>query len=93
MSGNTCTRGASYGEEEIKRPTRIVTSSIKVDGGEIARVSVKTERAVPKGKIFEVMAAIRAASVSAPVSIGDVLIKNTADTGVDVIATKTVNGK
>ena len=90
VTGNTCPRGAVYGKKEVTHPTRTVTSTIEVEGGELPRVSVKTAGEVPKERIFAVMVAIRAAKVAAPVAIGDVIVKSAADTGVDVIATKPV---
>lgn len=90
VEGNTCPRGAVYGEKEVTHPTRTVTSTIDVDGGEIPRVSVKTSGDIPKEKIFDVMREIRAARVAAPVTIGDVIIKDAAHSGADVIATKSV---
>ncbi len=93
VTGNTCPRGAAYGEKEVTHPTRTVTSTVKLDGGTIARVSVKTASDIPKEKIFGVMEEIRAARASAPVSLGDVIVKDAAGTGVDVIATKSVPEK
>lgn len=90
VTGNTCPRGAAYGEAEVTHPTRTVTSTVKVDGGVLPRVSVKTAGAVPKEKIFEVMKEIRDLKVTAPVTIGDVLIADAAGSGVSVIATKSV---
>ena len=90
VTGNTCQKGDIYARKEVVNPTRIVTSTVKVTGGEKERVSVKTASDIPKDKIFEVMTDIDAASVSAPVSIGDIVIKDVAGTGVDVIATKNV---
>ena len=57
VTGNTCPRGADYAKKEVLSPTRIVTSSIRVDGGDIAMVSVKTKSDIPKSKIFDVMKA------------------------------------
>ena len=90
VTGNTCPRGAVYGEKEVTHPTRTVTSTVPVKDGEIARVSVKTKSDIPKEKIVEVMEEIRKTTLSAPVGIGQVVIPDVASTGVDVIATKTV---
>ena len=90
VTGNTCLRGKTYAEKEVTNPTRIVTSSVRVNGADIARVSVKTASDIPKGKIFDCMKEISAVQVNAPVSIGDVVIENCAGTGVAVIATKNV---
>ena len=90
VTGNTCPRGADYAKKEVLSPTRIVTSSIRVNHGVIARVSVKTKSDIPKSKIFDVMEEIRSIRVEAPVAMGQVLIENCAGTGVDIIATKDV---
>ena len=90
VAGNTCKRGDTYAKKEVTNPTRIVTSSVRLLGGEIERVSVKTASDIPKEKIFDIMAVIRNTSVVAPVKIGDVIISDCAGTGVDVIATKNV---
>ncbi len=91
VTGNTCPRGADYARKEVTNPTRIVTSSIRVNGGAIARVSVKTKNDIPKSRIFEVMEEIRGTRVDAPVSMGQVLIADCAGTGVEIIATKSVD--
>lgn len=90
VSGHTCPRGESYARKEVTSPTRIVTSTVRVEGGARERVSCKTASDIPKDKIADVMRAINAAVAAAPVSIGDVLIPNAAGTGVSIIATANV---
>lgn len=88
VSGNTCKRGEEYGKREVTAPVRTVTSTVRVTGGKVPVVPVRTKTDIPKEKIFACMEAIRKAAVSSPVKIGDVVIENVAGTGVDVIATK-----
>ena len=90
VSGNTCPRGDAYAKKELTNPTRIVTSTVRVAGGKLAMVSVKTESDIPKGKIFDCVKALKDIEVTAPVKIGDVIVENVAGTGVNVIATKNV---
>lgn len=90
VSGNTCPRGDAYAKKELTNPTRIVTSTVRVAGGRLAMVSVKTESDIPKGKIFDCVKALKDVEVTAPVKIGDVIVENVAGTGVNVIATKNV---
>ncbi len=90
VTGNTCPRGEEYARKELTSPTRIVTSIARIEGGELPVVSVKTARDIPKGKIADCIDEIKKVSLKAPVRIGDVVVKNTAGTGVDVIATKDV---
>lgn len=90
VSGNTCKRGDIYARKEVTNPTRIVTSTVKVVNGSADMVSVKTKEDIPKGKIFECVEALKDVAVEAPVHIGDVIVANVADTGVDIVATKNV---
>ena len=90
VTGNSCPRGAEYGKKEVTAPTRIVTSSVRVTGGVLPLVSVKTASDIPKEKIMEVMAEIRQCSAAAPVRTGDVLLRDVAGTGADIVATRTV---
>ncbi|MFC0906308.1 DUF1667 domain-containing protein [Clostridium sp. MT-14] len=91
VTGNTCKRGEEYGKKECTSPTRIVTSSVYVEDGEIDVVPVKTERDIPKEKIFDCIRALKGIVVKAPINIGDVILKNVADSGVNIIATKKVD--
>ncbi len=90
VTGNTCKRGDIYARKEVTNPTRIVTSTVRVSGGSIDMVSVKTKEDIPKEKIFDCVKALKEIEVSAPVHIGDVVLENVAGTGVDIVATKNV---
>ena len=90
VSGNTCPRGDAYAKKELTNPTRIVTSTVRVSGGKLAMVSVKTQSDIPKDKIFDCVKALKDVELIAPVKIGDIVVENVAGTGVNVIATKNV---
>lgn len=87
IEGNNCKRGENYVRDEVKDPKRMVTSTVKVTGSKGYSVPVKTETAIPKGLIFDCMKEINNAEIKAPVHIGDVVIANVLDTGVNIIAT------
>ena len=91
VSGNTCKRGDDYARKQLTDPRRIVTSTVPVAGGNLPVVSVKTASDIPKGKIRECLCALKGVTLTAPVQIGDVIVENVADTGVDVIATKSIS--
>ena len=91
VNGNTCKRGDDYARKELTDPRRIVTSTVPVAGGNLPVVSVKTASDIPKGKIRECLCALKGVTLTAPVQIGDVIVENVADTGVDVIATKSIS--
>ena len=87
ISGNNCKRGENYVRDEVKDPKRMVCSTVKISGSNAYSVPVKTETAIPKGLIFECMKEINNTEIKTPVHIGDVVIDNVLDTGVNVIAT------
>lgn len=87
VSGNTCKRGEQYAVDECTNPVRMLTSTMKVHGGKLPVIPVKTSKPIPKGKMFECMEVINSVSVDAPVKMGEVLISNICDTGVDIVAT------
>lgn len=90
VTGNNCPRGAVYGKNELTAPTRVITSTVAVSGGEICRCPVRTASPIPKGKMLDVMEAIHAVRLVSPVRIGDVVIENVCGTGVNVIATRNI---
>ena len=86
VTGQSCPRGEAYGKAELVNPTRMVTGLVRVAGLR-KPLPVKTKVAVPKAKINDVLFALHQATVQLPISIGDVIIPNVAETGVDVVAT------
>ena len=89
VHGQGCARGAEYAKNELTDPRRMVTCLVRVEGADMP-LSVKTERAVPKGLIFECIKEIKALVLTAPIEIGSVVLENIAGTGINAIATKSV---
>jgi CxxC motif-containing protein len=87
IANYTCKKGREYAIDELTNPTRMVTAVIPVEG-RAEPLSVKTKRFIPKDKIFECLEAIRAAKITLPVAIGDIVVPDVCGTGVDVVATK-----
>ena len=83
VTGNTCPRGAEYGKNECTNPVRTVTTTVKCENGQ--RISVKTDRAVAKDKVFDVMKAAKDVICPLPIRVGDVIIKDVC--GADIVAT------
>lgn len=90
VEGNTCKRGAEYGKKEVTDPTRIVTTTVRVHGGILPVVSVKTAQDIPKAAVFDCVRELKDVVLEAPVRIGDVVLSDIAGTAVDVIATKNI---
>jgi CxxC motif-containing protein len=90
ISGAKCKRGKDYAYQEIVDPRRTIATSMVITGGELPLCSVRLSKPIPKKRIFDVMDAIRAKNLCAPVQIGDVAIADVCGTGSDVIVTKSI---
>ena len=91
VEGNHCKRGAQYAEKEVTNPTRTVTTTIPIRGGCEKILSVKTRTDIPKAKVQACVQALKNVTAEAPVQIGDVILSDVAETGVDIIATKEIS--
>ncbi|NLC53622.1 MAG: DUF1667 domain-containing protein [Firmicutes bacterium] len=91
ISGHGCPRGLTYAREEITAPKRILTAVVKVAGSK-RMLPVKTKVAIPKAKLFPAMQEIKAITVSSPVTVGQVITDNLAESGVPLVATGTIPG-
>ena len=90
VEGNTCKRGITYAETEIFHPVRIVTTTVRVKDCSIPFVPVKTEKPVPKKIAFKIIQRASKITLHAPVKSGDVVIQNIMDSGVNLIATRSL---
>lgn len=88
--GNVCPKGIKYAKEEFINPVRILPTTVKVIGGELPLVSVKTEKAIPKRLLLKAMVEIAEIEVKAPVEIGQVIKDDLIGTGVKLIATRNI---
>jgi CxxC motif-containing protein len=90
VSGNLCKVGLEYAEKEISNPERTLTTTVKVKNGHLPLVSVRTNKPIPKNRIFDAMDLLAKIEVEAPIKIGEPIVQNIFDTGVNVVATKNI---
>jgi len=90
VQGNICKRGEDWARQEVENPMRTIASSVPVRGGDFLLASVRTNRPVPLNKVLRIMEEIKKVTLSAPVRIGDVIIRNPAACDTEVIATRSV---
>lgn len=90
VSGNQCRRGFDFAIAESTNPTRMFTSTVCIQDGEVHRLPVISSREIPKGKLPECQKLLSGIRVTAPVKCGDIIIDNICGTGIDVMASRTV---
>ncbi len=89
-TGNACERGAAYAAAELARPMRLFTGTVKVSGAALPLVAVRTSGELERARLLDVARACRRVRACAPVAAGQVLVRNVAGTGVDVVATESL---
>ena len=90
VTGNSCPRGEIYGRNELQHPVRVITSTVKIEGAAVPRLSVKTDKPLPKEKMFACMHLLDDITAQSPIKVGTVLAENILGTDVNIVATKSL---
>ena len=90
VKGNNCKRGKAFGENEYKAPKRMLTTTVKVVESYHKALPVISSEEIPKEKILECVEQLYKITVKAPIKKGQIIIKNILDTGVDVVASRSL---
>jgi CxxC motif-containing protein len=91
LSGQTCKRGESYATDEFTDPKRMLATTVRIKNAYIPLLPVRTAVRVPKTKLNEILDILARITVDAPKTCGDVIVEDIAGTGVNVIATRTLD--
>ena len=91
VTGNQCKKGKDYGIKEMTNPTRILTTTVKLRSSYLRRLPVRTDIPIQKTLILDCMREINRIEVCAPVKAGTVLVRNIFNTGVNVIASRSIS--
>lgn len=91
IRGYTCKKGKEYGEQEVTDPRRMVTTTVAIDGALWSRLPVRSAQSVPKDSVDAVCRALHQLRLTAPVAMGDVVLEDALETGVAVVATRSLS--
>ncbi len=90
ITGNRCLRGIDFAKEELTESMRVLTTTVRLVGGAIPLLPVKTEKPIPLRLFKEAVSEVSRLKVLAPVKIYDVIVPNILNTGVNLIATRSI---
>ena len=90
-TGNSCPRGNKFAHQELTCPMRVLTTTVAVSGGDEALLPVRTAEAIPLALHAQAMDLIRGVVVEAPIRIGDIVLPNLLNTGIDLIASMDID--
>jgi len=88
MEGNKCQKGKEFVLQELEEPMRILTTTVPIKGAKWAMLLVRTDKAIPKRLLFKVIEQLADIELQAPIKMYDVILKNTAGTGANIVATR-----
>lgn len=87
ISGNLCKKGIDFAVQEMNNPKRVVCSTLRTEIEGVPVVPCRTNKEVPKEKMFDVMREINQYVIKERLKSGSVVIKNVAGTDADIITT------
>lgn len=90
VRGFSCKRGQEYALQEHTAPQRMVTTTVAIEGALVARLPVRTNKPVGKNQVMAICGALRTITVLAPIQRGAVILPNVLNSGVDVIASRSM---
>lgn len=93
MTGYSCKRGIKYATSEFYHPSRILATTVRILDAMLPLLPVRSKEPVPKEQLFPIMDKLATLSVKAPIKVGDVVLTNVLETGVDVVATRSLDLK
>lgn len=93
VEGNSCPRGKSYAETEVRDPRRVFASTVRVKGGKLPVCPVRSKTPAPKARLHDIAVELAKAEVTAPVKIGQVILPRVCGTDVDIVATRDLDAK
>ena len=88
INGYGCKRGQQYAETEFVNPVRILTTTVKIDGKENDLLPVRSDKPIPKSKMFDCMEIIKKIKVKQPIKMHQIIVSDICKTGVNIVATK-----
>lgn len=93
VRGHRCRKGERFARQEHVDPRRMLTTTVAVRGGRLARLPVRTADAIPKDLVLPLCEQLRSVVVPAPVEMGDLVLGDPLGLGVDVVASRTILAK
>ena len=88
IEGHSCKRGEVYARAEFVSPERILTTTMRVENGFLPLIPVRSDKPLPKERLQEALKEIAITKVKAPITMGDVLLKDILGLNANIIASR-----
>ncbi len=88
IKGNECKRGEDYAIQEFTAPKRVLTTTIQVKNGILPLIPVRSDRPLPKGRLFDCMQFLSSVEIPAPIKMGQIIVENILQLDGNIIASR-----
>jgi CxxC motif-containing protein len=90
MTGNKCDKVKEFVLQELKEPMRVLTTTVRIKGAKYAMLPVRTDKPIPKRLFTQAIGELTGIDLQAPVHMSDVIVKDVAGSGANIVATRTM---
>ena len=90
LTGNKCDKVKEFVQQELKEPMRVLTTTVRIKGARWAMLPVRTDNPIPKRLFLQAMGELASVDLRAPVHISDVIKRDIAGSGANIVATRTM---
>ncbi len=90
VHGNSCPRGEAFGKQELIKPMRMLTTTVQIENAIYPLLPVITSKQVPKDMMRKIMKECKNIKLEAPIEMNSVIAINIANSGADLIASRTM---
>ncbi len=88
--GFFCKNGEEYAINEYKDPRRVLTTTVSISQAPYSLLPVVSSGEISRSIFNDCLKDLYQISVTAPVREGDIIVENIRETGVDIIAARTM---
>jgi len=90
MTGNKCDKVKEFVLQELKEPMRVLTTIVRIKGAKYAMLPVRTDKPIPKRLFTQAIEELASIDLQTPVHMSDVIVKDVAGSGANIVATRTM---
>ncbi len=90
VKGAECKIGQRYAIEEFTNPRRMLTTTVHAVGGLVPMLPVRSAEPIPRALLKDAVITLARLVVDAPVAVGQVIYPDILGTGIDVIASRSL---
>lgn len=91
FSGNECKKGINFVKEELIMPSRLLTTTIKINSTICGRFPIRSDIYIPKENMQEMIREVKKIKVEVPIKSGQIVADNFMGLGIKILSCLTLD--